>query len=83
MTRLTTHQRPLVEFDPTIKQHRQWYNDFLQTSSWSNCPVRFTIQTDGDEGNTQAIIQRKLAQHYLDKEFKVKAIARTKMSVAA
>lgn len=83
MSRLTSHQRPSVDFDPTDKEHRKWYNEFLQTASWSHCPVRFTVQMDGDEGNTQAIIQRKIAQHYLDKEFNTKATVRAKMSVAA
>jgi len=82
MTLLSNQIRPAVEFDPANKEHRKWYREFLSTASWKDCPVRFTVVTEGDEGNTQAIIQRQLIQHYLDKEFKSKESPAAKLKVA-
>lgn len=83
MNKLNQHLRPLVEFDPENKDHRRWYKEFSDTMTWSNCPVRFSVVTDSEEGNTQAIIQRILVQHYLDKEFKTKFTKATNLAVAA
>lgn len=82
-TRLNNLLRPMVEFDPENKDHRRWYKEFLDTLTWANCPVRFSVVTEGDEGNTQAIIQRILVEHYLDREFKEKFIKSNNLAVAA
>lgn len=68
MSKLELYQRPLVMFDASNKQHRQYYFNFMQTGSWRDCPYRFVIQDD--VGNLQGMIQRKLLDYYGGKEFK-------------
>jgi len=67
MSKLALFGRPFVVFDPTNKDHRRWFAEFNRDSSWKACPVRFVI--DDDNGDLVTMIQRKLIQYYVDKEF--------------
>lgn len=71
MSKLAFYGRPYVVFDPTIKEHRQWFAEFNKNRSWARCPVRFVVNEDHGDLLTQ--IQRELIQFYVDKEFKKKA----------
>jgi hypothetical protein len=71
MSRLALFGRPFVVFDPTNKLHRSYYHDFVQTSSWGQCPVRFVVPED--HGDLITMIQRSLIAYYVNKEFKVVA----------
>jgi hypothetical protein len=68
MSRLLYHGRPWVVFDASNKDHRRWFADFQRDSTWGNCPVRFVVSDD--HGDLITLIQRKLIQHYVNKEFK-------------
>jgi hypothetical protein len=68
MSKLQLHGRPYVVFDPTNKDHRRWFAEFQRRSSWGHCPVRFVI--DDDNGDLITMIQRRLIQYYVDREFK-------------
>jgi len=59
-----------VVFDPENKRHRSYYNDFVLTSSWGTCPVRFVVPED--HGSLITMIQRSLIKYYVQKEFKNK-----------
>lgn len=71
MSKLQYYCRPYVAFDPSNKDHRRWFASFNENRSWGKCPVRFII--DDDHGDLITMIQRKLIQYYVDKEFKKKA----------
>ena len=67
MSRLALFGRPYVVFDASDKNHRKWFAEFSATRTWANCPVRFVI--DNDQGDLITMIQRRLIQHYVDREF--------------
>lgn len=67
MSRLSLFGRPFVVFDPSNKDHRSYYYDFVRTSSWGHCPVRFVVPED--HGDLITMIQRSLIKFYVDKEF--------------
>lgn len=58
--------RPIVDFDPSNKDHRQWLGEFTRTRSWGNCPVKFST---AGSGNTVAQMQLRLLQYYTEHEF--------------
>lgn len=67
MSKLQLHGRPYVVFDPSNKDHRRWFAMFQNECSWGHCPVRFVV--DDDAGDLITMIQRRLIQFYVDKEF--------------
>lgn len=67
MSRLELFGRPYVVFDPDNKDHRRYYYQFVETSSWGKCPVRFVVPED--HGDLVTMIQRSLVAHYVSKEF--------------
>lgn len=67
MSKIQMFGRPFVVFDPKNKEHRKWYADFNKNLSWSRCPVRFVV--DDDAGDLITMIQRKLIEHYTEREF--------------
>jgi hypothetical protein len=70
MSKLALFGRPYVVFDPSDRNHRRWFAEFNRNLSWKSCPVRFVI--DDDNGDLVTMIQRKLIQFYVDKEFGTK-----------
>ena len=46
MSRLALIGRPFTVFDPENKQHRRWYYEFVNHSTWGHCPVRFVVPDD-------------------------------------
>jgi hypothetical protein len=68
MSRLEYYNRPLVAFDPNNKDHRRYYAEFLERSSWGKCPVRF-ICPDDNGGDLISMIKNNLIQYYIDREF--------------
>lgn len=67
MSRLSLYGRPWAVFDPTDKQHRKFYFDFVKTGTWGHCPVRFVVADD--QGDLITMIQRSLIKHYVEREF--------------
>lgn len=67
MSKLQLFGRPFVIFDASNKDHRRWFADFNKNMSWSHCPVRFVV--DDQVGDLITMIQRRLIQFYVDKEF--------------
>jgi hypothetical protein len=67
MSRLDHIGRPWQSFEATNKQHRQWFAEFQRLGTWGRCPVRFIVSDQ--HGDLVTLIQRKLIQHYVDKEF--------------
>jgi hypothetical protein len=67
MNKLYLNSRPWVMFDPTNRQHRAWYGEYLRVRSWGSCPVRFTV--DNEPGRV-GVIERLLLEYYCGKEFK-------------
>jgi hypothetical protein len=68
MSRLEYLARPLVAFNPSNKDHRRYYAEFLERGGWGHCPVRF-ICTEDHGDNLPALIQRILVAYYVDREF--------------
>lgn len=67
MSVLELSGRPYTVFDPSNKSHRHYYNEFVKTSSWGMCPVRFVVPED--HGDLVTMIQRSLVKYYVQKEF--------------
>lgn len=67
MSRLDYIGRPWIAFDAKNKDHRKWFAEFQTMRTWSQCPVRFIVPDDS--GDLVTTIQRRLIQHYVDKEF--------------
>jgi hypothetical protein len=67
MSRLDYIGRPWTAFNADNKQHRKWFAEFQRNKSWSRCPVRFIVSDD--HGDLVTLIQRRLIQHYVDREF--------------
>ena len=67
MSVLELSGRPYTVFNPADKAHRRYYNDFVKTSSWGACPVRFVVPED--HGDLITMIQRSLVKYYVQKEF--------------
>jgi hypothetical protein len=72
MSRLDYIGRPWIAFNPDNKQHRKWFAEFQRSGTWGRCPVRFIVSDQ--HGDLLTLIQRKLIEHYVDREFgKIKA----------
>lgn len=69
MSKLEFYLRPLVAFDPSVKQHREWYYEFTQHNGWGSCPVRFICPSDTGLDLT-IMIRNELIDYYVNKEFK-------------
>jgi hypothetical protein len=68
MSKLAFLGRPWVAFDPTNKEHRQWFYEFIENRSWKNCPVRFICPND--VGYDLTIMCRNLLlDYYTKREF--------------
>lgn len=67
MLRMSLRQRPWTEFDPANKIHRAYFNAFLKTGSWSDCPVQWVI-TDSSNDVVHHL-SRILLEHYTGAEF--------------
>lgn len=68
MSILQFHSRPWTVFDPANRDHRRWYHEFVAHGTWGRCPYRFVIPDD--HGNLITMIQRKLVEYYVQREFK-------------
>ena len=75
MSKLEYYARPLVAFDPSNKDHRRWYYEFLQYRGWGKCPVRFICPDDSGMDLT-LMIRDHLAEWYVAKEFAPKSVAK-------
>lgn len=68
MSMLEYKARPWTAFDPGNRDHRRWYHEFVKHGTWGRCPYRFIVPDD--HGNLITLIQRKLVEYYVGKEFK-------------
>jgi hypothetical protein len=67
MSRLAFIGRPWVAFEASDPQHRAWFAEFRKLGTWGKCPVRFIIADD--HGDLITMIQRRLIDFYVSKEF--------------
>ena len=72
MSRLELYGRPFVAFDPSNKDHRRHYHNFVLKKTWGSCPVRFMCPED--HGDLVTMMQRALIEYYTKREFKGKPI---------
>ena len=68
MSVLELSGRPYVVFDPSNKDHRSFYHDFVQSGTWGRCPFRFVVPED--HGDLITMIQRSLIEYYVGREFR-------------
>lgn len=68
MSKLEYYARPLVAFDPTNKEHRRFYYQFVETKSWGKCPVRFIVP-EATGSDLIKMIQNELINYYVNREF--------------
>jgi len=69
MSRLEYYNRPLVAFDPSNKEHRAYFHQFLLTRAWGRCPVRFICPDEHGPEGLVGIVTRQLVDYYTRKEF--------------
>jgi hypothetical protein len=77
MSKLEYYSRPLVAFDPSNKEHRKFYYEFVETMSWGHCPVRFIVP-DATGMDLIRLIQNELFKYYVSKEFKEEKATKSK-----
>jgi hypothetical protein len=70
MLRINLAQRQWTLFDPKNKDHRSYFNSFLKTRSWKDCPVQWIIGDDSQD--IVHYISKVLLEHYTSAEFKPK-----------
>jgi hypothetical protein len=68
MSRLEYLARPLVAFDPSNRDHRRYYAEFLEYGGWGSCPVRFICPEDFGM-DLPSMIQHSLIYFYVEREF--------------
>ena len=68
MSKLEYLCRPLVAFDPTNKDHRRYYAEFLEYGGWGKCPVRFICPEDIGM-DLPTMIKNRLVEYYVFREF--------------
>ncbi len=74
MSKLEYLARPLVAFDPSNKQHRRYYAEYLEYGGWGRCPVRFIVPEDHGF-DLPTMIRNSLVEYYVTKEFPGSALA--------
>jgi len=67
MNNLYLRQRPIVCFDETNPDHRQYYREFLKYNTWGRSPVRF--MTEEIHTDLISYIQKKMLEFYVMQEF--------------
>jgi hypothetical protein len=68
MSKLEFLMRPLVAFDPSNKDHRRYYAEYLDYGGWGRCPVRF-ICPDDIGMDLPTMIKNRLVEFYIGREF--------------
>jgi hypothetical protein len=68
VSKLEFYARPLVAFDPSKKEHRRWFHEFMNYGGWGNCPVRF-ICPEESGSDLVKMITHQLVDYYIEKEF--------------
>jgi hypothetical protein len=68
MSKLEFYNRPLVAFDPSNKDHRRYYAEFLEYGGWGMCPVRF-ICPEANGSDLTVLIRNELVNYYIEREF--------------
>lgn len=69
MSQLQLYGRPWIVFDPSNRQHRKYYHEFVKSGTWGQCPFRFVVADD--QGDLVTMIQRSLIKYYVGREFDV------------
>ena len=72
MLRINLAQRQWTLFDPKNKDHRAYFNSFLKTRSWKDCPVQWIIGDDSQD--IVHYISKVLLEHYTSAEFRPKKL---------
>jgi len=67
MSKVNLQNRPIVAFDPSIKEHRKIFFDAMKYRTWGRSPIRFWLEEDNYNLIDQ--IQKKLARYYMAREF--------------
>jgi hypothetical protein len=80
MLKSLVHQRPVVIFDPSNREHRDLFYTFIRTVSWKHCPYQWAI--DDDSLDIVHCINKKLLTYYISQEF-VKKPAKPKPRAVA
>ncbi len=82
MSKLEFYSRPLVAFDPSNKDHRRYYHEFVKYGGWGGCPVRFICPNDTGFDLT-IMIRNQLVEYYVEKEFEKGGRVRSKIGQVA
>lgn len=58
-----------MAFDPSNKDHRRYYAEFVKYGGWGKCPVRFVCPDDCGM-DLPTMIKNQLLDWYVGREFK-------------
>ena len=67
-SKLSLYGRPYVVYDPSNTEHRKYFFDFVKSTTWGNCPVRFVLEDQG-HADFVATMQKRTLEYYMDREF--------------
>lgn len=79
MSKLEFYGRPLIRFDPDLKDHRRFYHEFISSGTWGRCPYRFILPDD--QGDLVTMIQRRMVSYYISREFAVVSKQQSKKTI--
>ena len=57
-----------MAFDPSNKDHRRYYIEFIEYGGWGRCPVRFICPEDVGM-DLPTMIKNRLVEYYISREF--------------
>jgi hypothetical protein len=69
MCTLNFANRPFVQFDATNAKHRKYYNQYMNSNSWKDCPVQFYLE--GGEYDLNTMICKKVLAFYMSRDRKL------------
>ena len=76
MNNLLMNCRPATVFNPTDKEHRKAYYEFIKYSTWSRSPFQFVLEPGFED--IPHMCRIRLCEYYVNKEF---GISKSKSNV--
>jgi hypothetical protein len=79
MNNLLMNCRPATVFNPSNKEHRKSYYEFIKYSSWSRSPYQFVLEPGFED--IPHMCRIRLCEYYVNKEFDMPNKKVSKMAI--
>ena len=70
MSILNLSSRPTVRFDVSDAKHRQYVQAFMESKSWSKCPVVFYVEPEFS--SVVEMVSQQMMRFYMGKDTDIK-----------